>query len=53
MSIILTSVGNAAQPEVELTGSAEFGTVHIPLPGMGTVENMYVEIDAQLAVRKA
>ena len=53
MSIILTSVGNSKQPEVELTGSAQFGTVHIPLPGIGTVEDMNIEIDAQLAVRKA
>jgi hypothetical protein len=53
MSIILTSVGNSAQPEVEIMGSAQFGTVHIPLPGMGTVENMNIEIDARLAIRQA
>ena len=53
MSIILTSVGNSAQPEVELIGSAQFGTVHIPLPGIGTVENMNIEIDARLAIRQA
>lgn len=53
MSIILTSVVNPAHPEVELTGSAQFGTVRIPLPGMGTVENMNVEIDARLAIRQA
>jgi hypothetical protein len=53
MSIILTSVGNSAQPEVEIMGSAQFGTVHIPLPGMGTVENMNIEIDARLAICQA
>jgi hypothetical protein len=53
MSIILTSVGNSAQPEVELKGSAQFGTVHIPLPGIGTVENMNIEIDARLAIRQS
>jgi len=53
MSIVLTSVGNSAQPEVELTGSAQFGTVHIPLPGIGTVENMNIEIDARLAIRQS
>jgi hypothetical protein len=38
---------------VELIGSAQFGTVHIPLPGIGTVENMNIEIDARLAIRQA
>lgn len=53
MSITLTSVGSSALPEVELMGSAQFGTVHIPLPGIGTVENMNIEIDARLAVRQS
>ncbi len=53
MSIILTSVLNSTRLEVELTGSAQFGTVHIPLPGVGTVENMNIEIDARLAIRQS
>jgi hypothetical protein len=53
MSIIVTSVLNSTQPEVELMGSAQFGTVHIPLPGIGTVENMNIEIDARLAIRQS
>jgi hypothetical protein len=53
MSIMLTSVVNPEHQEVELTGSAQFGTVRIPLPGIGTVENMNVEIDARLAIRQA
>ena len=51
MSIMLTSVVNPEHQEVELTGSAQFGTVRIPLPGIGTVENMNVEIDARLGIR--
>ena len=50
MLIIVTAVANSAQPEVELTGSADFGTVHIPLPGIGTVDNMNIEVDARLAI---
>jgi hypothetical protein len=53
MSIIVTPVLNSTQPEVELMGSAQFGTVHIPLPGIGTVENMNIEIDARLAIRQS
>ena len=53
MTLIVTSVSNTAQPEVELMGSAQFGTVHIPLPGMGTVENMNIEIDARLAISQS
>ena len=53
MTVILTSISNTAQPEVELMGSAQFGTVHIPLPGVGTVENMNIEIDARLAISQS
>jgi hypothetical protein len=53
MSIIVTSVLSSTQPEVELMGSAQFGTVHIPLPGIGTVENMNIEVDARLAIRQS
>ena len=53
MTLIVTSVSNTAQPEVELMGSAQFGTVHIPLPGIGTVENMNIEIDARLAISQS
>ncbi len=53
MTLIVTSVLNTTQPEVELMGSAQFGTVHIPLPGIGTVENMNIEIDARLAISQS
>lgn len=50
ISIMVTAVLNSAHPEVELVGSAAFGTVHIPLPGIGSVENMTINIDAKLAI---
>jgi hypothetical protein len=48
----MTAVENSAQPEIELVGSASFGRVHIPLPGMGTVDDMSIDIDARLRVTK-
>lgn len=36
--------------EIEIVGSAAFGTVHIPIPGVGTVDDLTVEIDAKLVV---
>lgn len=50
MSLAVTEVVNATHPQVELMGSSAFGTVHIPLPGIGTLENMSIEIDAILAI---
>lgn len=35
---------------IELTGSANVGTVHLPLPGMGTVEDFSFDVDARLAL---
>ena len=36
--------------EIEIVGSAAFGTVDIPIPGVGSVKDLVVEIDARLAV---
>ena len=36
--------------EIEIVGSAEFGTVNIPIPGIGSVNDLVVEIDARLMV---
>jgi hypothetical protein len=52
ISLVITAVENSAQPEIELVGSAFFGRVHIPLPGMGTVDDMSIDIDARLRVTK-
>ena len=38
--------------EIEIVGSAAFGTVHIPIPGLGTVDDLTVEIDARLIVTR-
>ncbi len=37
--------------EIEIVGTAGFGTVHIPIPGVGTVDDLVVDIDARLRVR--
>jgi len=50
ISLTITAVANSPEPEVELVGSAAFGRVHIPLPGIGTVENLIIDIDARLTV---
>lgn len=36
--------------EIEIVGSAAFGTVNIPIPGVGTVDDLTVDIDAKLTV---
>lgn len=36
---------------IELTGSANFGSVHIPFPGIGAVDDFMVDVDALLEVR--
>lgn len=38
---------------IELTGSANFGSVHIPFPGIGAVDNFMVDVDALLEVTAA
>lgn len=50
ITLTISAVNSAPHPEVELIGSASFGKVHIPLPGVGTVDDMQVDIDAKLAI---
>lgn len=38
--------------EIELVGSANLGTVHLPLPGLGTVEDFSFDVDAELRMRR-
>lgn len=40
----------ADMSELEIVGSAGFGRVHIPIPGVGTVDDLVIDIDARLAV---
>lgn len=41
-----------AMAEIEIVGSAGFGTVHIPIPGVGTVDDLVIDIDARLRVSR-
>ena len=40
----------ARMGEIEIEGSANVGTVHLPLPGMGTIEDFSFDVDARLAL---
>lgn len=37
---------------VEIRGSAEVGTVHLPLPGLGTVRDLAFDVEARLALQR-
>jgi hypothetical protein len=52
--LTVTPVGPEHDPmsEIELVGSADIGTVHLPLPGLGTVDDFAFDVDARLALRK-
>ena len=39
-----------AMSEIQIVGTAGFGRVHIPLPGVGTVDDLIVDIEARLRV---
>jgi hypothetical protein len=53
LDLTVTPCGAAADrmDEIELVGSANLGTVHLPLPGLGTVEDFSFDVDARLALR--
>ena len=42
-----------AMSEIEIIGTAGFGKVHIPMPGLGTVDDLVVDIDARLRVTRS
>ncbi|MBU6245684.1 MAG: hypothetical protein KGP12_10775 [Actinomycetales bacterium] len=44
---------SAHESEVELTGSAHLGRVHLPLPGLGTVDDFGFRVDARLRIARA
>ena len=52
LSLTVTPVGPPENPmsEIELVGSADIGTVHLPLPGLGTVDNFAFDVDARLSL---
>lgn len=53
LDLTVTPVGPEGSPldEIELLGSASLGTVHLPIPGMGTIEDFSFDVDARLALR--
>lgn len=53
LDLTVTAIGPADDPmrEIELVGTANVGTVHLPLPGLGTVEDFSFDVDARLALR--
>ncbi len=55
LALVITPIGAADDPmsEIELVGSANVGTVHLPLPGLGTVEDFAFDVDARLALLPA
>lgn len=55
LALVVTPIGSEGErmAEVELTGSANVGTVHLPLPGLGTVEDFSFDVDARLRMQAA
>ena len=53
LALTVTPCGAAddRMDEIELVGSANLGTVHLPLPGLGTVDDFSFDVDARLALR--
>jgi hypothetical protein len=53
LSLMVTACGADADlmSEIELVGTANLGTVHLPLPGLGTVDDFSFDVDARLALR--
>ena len=53
LDLVITAIGPVDAPmrEIELVGTADVGTVHLPLPGLGTVEDFSFDVDARLAMR--
>jgi hypothetical protein len=53
LQLTITPSGTSADrmDEIELVGSANLGTVHLPLPGLGTVDDFSFDVDARLALR--
>ena len=51
--LAVTACGPEHDPmaEIELVGSASMGTVHLPLPGLGTVDDFRFDVDARLGLR--
>lgn len=53
LTLSITPIGGGdPMAEIELRGSASMGTVHLPLPGLGTVDDFAFDVDARLALTR-
>lgn len=54
LDLAITAIGPSgdAMAEIDIVGSASVGRVHIPLPGLGTVDDFGFDIDARLAMQR-
>ena len=52
LAVIITPSDSSMQ-HIELQGSASMGQVHLPLPGLGTVDDFNFEVDAHLKLDPA
>jgi hypothetical protein len=50
MDLTVTLIGGDDPTAVALVGAASFGRTRIPLPGIGTVEDLRVDIEARLGL---
>lgn len=53
LALDITDLGPEGSPltEIGLAGSAYVGRVHLPLPGLGTVDDFSFDVEAHLAMR--
>jgi hypothetical protein len=54
LTLTITAVGTGIDPmtEIGLTGVANLGTVNVPLPGLGRVDDFSFQVDARLALSR-
>jgi hypothetical protein len=52
LALALTPCGPAADPmaELEVKGSASLGTVHLPLPGLGDIDDFAFDVEGRFAL---
>ena len=54
LELVVTACGTGADrmDAIEIVGNASVGRVHLPLPGLGTVDDFGFDVDARLALRR-
>ncbi len=52
LDLVISAIGPSSSPlsEIDITGSASVGTVHIPLPGLGKVDDFGFDVEARLGL---